>query len=622
MQRYHHYIRPCSGGRWPVRILCVDCVGTQATGEGDRRIHTEYLSSWHCTVLQRDQQSYVVISEQCGQKAKSWWDALSEMIAKRGQTWIISYKCGRIWSLLQFWEQLENESLRISERSGRRESVDSVAVLPVRRDSNDPLGSVSAGAVSRLSGRESGCLIAGEPPCIAQFTLVSESRQVTWVDSENYGVSVPDVVPPGSDTTRYLARFVSRLADMSVEFNLGSLKTTAASQAMHAWRHAYYNGGVYVHGNTRALDIEAAGYIGGHCECFRLGSSRESITHLDYRSLYPYVCSTTALPMRLGGIIDHPSATEAIEHTRAGRAIATVTIETDEPAYPYRREADIIYPIGRFVTTLAGPELADALARDRVRGWHRLAWYEMGYCLKDYANAMYDLRQACDGDADRSLGNYAKRLLVSLPGKLGQRSRQWIAVGRRAGAPIYGEWWGADDTGMPCRYRAIAGYVYRDSVQGWSEDSCPAIAAWITSAGRMRLLEAIRCSGWENVYYVDTDSLFVNDTGYTRLLERGFIRTGQLGYLQVKADGGSFIAFGIKHYIHNGRLTCAGCRQSGSPISSADGRYYLPVSIVDAIRHATRPTASGVYREYERTGHYHHGTVLPDGRVTPIRLGP
>jgi hypothetical protein len=297
-----------------------------------------------------------------------------------------------------------------------------------------------------------------------------------------------------------------------------------------------------------------------------------------------------------------------------------VTIDTGEPAYPLRRNTDTIYPVGRFTTTLAGPELADALDHNRVKQLHWAAWYEMGRPLSSFCDTIYALRCRAEEEENKPLAAYSKRLLVTLPGKIGQRSKVWEESPKGDGDVLYGEWFGRSTTGFPTRYRSIAGYVQREVDMGFAPDSVPAMASFVTSAGRIRLLQAIRCAGWDHVYYCDTDSLFVDQAGRDRLELGGWIKPGVLGKLQVKSGPGPVEIRGIKYYVEDGRTVCAGMpRGIAEPVG--DGLHEWQSMVPSQyIRKGLRPGTIRVLHQYKRTVQYTHGIVGSDGRVAPFYL--
>lgn len=71
------------------------------------------------------------------------------------------------------------------------------------------------------------------------------------------------------------------------------------------------------------------------------------------------------------------------------------------------------------------------------------------------------------------------------------------------------------------------------------------LASFITAAARSRMSAAIfACGGIKNVWYMDTDSLFLNREGYFNLKNKGMLDSQKMGYFKNELDGdNSFYKF-------------------------------------------------------------------------------
>ncbi len=90
-----------------------------------------------------------------------------------------------------------------------------------------------------------------------------------------------------------------------------------------------------------------------------------------------------------------------------------------------------------------------------------------------------------------------------------------------------------------------------------SYDSFVGIASFITSYARMKLIGLIKQAGRENCYYMDTDSLFVNEDGLRRLMPE--IDPYELGKLKVEEFSDKSAFWAPKFYLFNDNLKCKGC---------------------------------------------------------------
>lgn len=642
MTRYRHYLQPTVKHTFPHTILCVDCVSRSDVVQQTARKQVEELVTWHVTNLVRAENRYQVVSCVTGRSQQSWWQYLSEIVSSGVSVWCVSNRCVRSWSLLGLWEELEANRWTLEGEDERTKEDRDTAVRRLQQASYDPLRRLSDSTVQDVLAARRGYLCIEDTPNIACLRPTDGRRQCTWIDLRNYGVDVPLTTEPGSISARFIASFLMRYTSALYHYNLGSLKPTTGAQALGGFRAGYLRSAIYAHTDKIALDGERLAYYGGRCECFRIGVVPSPVYHADFRSAYGAVQRDCAVPVRLNGRVANPDSSEAERYCASYGVIASVDVETDEEAYPYRRtikasgigarnadvtdacsfnaDTDIIYPIGRYTTTLCGPELQDALERGRIKRWHWLQYYDLEPALRDYANAIYEMRCTAEGAGDSDIATVAKRLLVSLPGKFGQRDRRWIYCPEMSTDQSYGEWYGSNQRGEPCRYRAIAGKVQRDEMLGWSDNAVPSVAAWITSAARIKLLAAIRIAGWAHTYYTDTDSVMVDESGLMKLESAGLIRQHTMGFLEIKGPPAITEIYGVKHYVESGRLTCAGLPK-GQCEDYGDGKHYwYHQTAAEQARSGKRPEATRVLRVYDRGGKYRHRVVGEDGRTTPIVL--
>lgn len=642
MNRHRHYLEPTKADRWPSVIACVACEGKLSDSDNDSCDGVETLAEWSVRLLARIDGQYHIRGGHVAYDAAEFWpfvEALSESV---GYLWLLSSNAARDWSLLGLWERVENGAIYIVGTDPRETKDKERRLRDLRQTVRSELRYPSAGSVSRLRDRRQGYIVFQDAPNIVRLRPASGRKWLQWVDIRNYGVAAPTGSRTAYQQSVDLANTMLEISESLSLYRMGSLQATVSSQAMHGFRRTYYTGGIYVHSHESALGIEQQAYYGGRCECYQVGPIGAPLWHCDIRSSYGFSMARALLPVRLRGYTDNPSECEAIGRRDPNAGIARITIETNDEAYPYRRagnkaddtsfersrtygvghaaDTDIIYPIGRFTTTLAGPELADCVRAGRVVSWHALAWYDIEPVLRDYALCMYNMREYGDRIGSKVISALAKSLLVSLPGKFGQRDRRWIDCPEVWTDQQYGEWYGGDGKGNTVRYRAIAGNVQRDSVLGWAHNACPAIAAFICSDARMHLLELIRLIGWEHVYYCDTDSLMVDEHGYNLLASKHGHDSGELGTVYRKSGPNDVTIRGGKNYTEDGKVVCAGMsfgdRQDREGVAGSY-RYLTPA---EQIRRESRPQAKLIAVKYDRTEQYRHRIVNADGKTRPIEL--
>lgn len=237
--------------------------------------------------------------------------------------------------------------------------------------------------------------------------------------------------------------------------------------------------------------------------------------------------------------------------------------------------------------------------------------------LSGFARALYDMRERADNDGNRAISQTAKRIAVSLPGKLGQRCMAWRT---RYDCQADGKFWqgiAADEFGRPKTHRWLGSIVQILEQGEYHHDAVPAIASWITSAGRAALLSGIRAAGWDHTYYSDTDAIMVDGVGRENLLRSGLYAEKTWGKFGHRWGPETVEIRGIKYYVHNGETVCAGRPKGHCEEIGDEDTYILYATAQEALMHGEMPHVESRIIHYERIGEYKHGVVQDDGTVLP-----
>jgi hypothetical protein len=620
VKRYQRFLRRVTSDRQPTSLAVVEVTGRPAAVPGLPSRRTEELASWSLVRWRTERGAPAHERHVSGQSAEQFWCEMDAALRVGVVTWLWSASAVRDMTLLGLWERLEKGEVYLGDTDYRSAGGE--------RDLQRPDGG--------------GYCVLENPPTVVKLRVRGRAGTLQWCDLRNHGLGdVPGVLPDSKGPWQ-AALSVRRVVHKLSASGLGSLKATAGSQAWFSFKRKYLRSPILIHNSASALLLERAAYYGGRCECFRLGALPPPVYHLDYRSLYGWVMRDEGVPVRLrhysgtgGGAIDgYPDAPSG--------HIAEVTVETDEPAYPARRLASpsgapvalapgeslplnthataVYWPVGRFRTALAGPELADAVLLGRVRRVHRWARYDCAPVFGGYAEDFLLLRAEAEQAGLPDLAAWAKRMLVCLPGKLGQVGRRWVDCSPNPAMGPFARWFGEGPGGVPCRYRNTAWHTQREEIDQETEESCPAMAAWITSAGRMRLLEAIRAAGWGETYYVDTDALLASERGCRLLADARLLTQHEPGKLRLLGMHQQAEVKGIKHYALDGKEVCAGV-PLGDPDEWPGALTPWDIEPLRAQSRTGRRPEARLRRQVEvRSGPYTHGCVGAGGVVEPWKL--
>ena len=400
--------------------------------------------------------------------------------------------------------------------------------------------------------------------------------------------------------------------------NLGNFAITLASQSMAAYRHRFMPYPIFINATEESQELSREGYYGGRSEAFQLGKIAGEVYGLDVNSMFPSIMAREPVPVKLLSTYRRPTLYD-MEYLAPDYAlVARVDIETPEPVYPKRHQGRTMFPVGPFTTVLNTPELIHALARDRIKAAVKMYVYDQRVIFKEYVEHFWSLRSAAQARGDTLTAGLAKSFLNSLYGKFGQKGQVWKAAYKTddMGVKYWSEWDVEDQ--QEYQYRQLLGIVeeYQDETE--SRESFPAISAHITAYARMYLWELIETAGRDNVYYCDTDSLFVNEKGYQRLAP--LIAPGQLGKLRKEWQSDRLVIHGVKDYAIGPRRRIKGVMVEA--VETSPGVFVQPevrgfagmIRDGDLGRRLITDVEKVLRREYLK------GTVDPSGKVRPLRI--
>lgn len=368
--------------------------------------------------------------------------------------------------------------------------------------------------------------------------------------------------------------------------------------------------------------LERAAYFGGQFECYRLGRVDQIMHQVDATGLYPYVMSQGGLPVKL------------IEYKHVDRRfaefpdfldktyIADVLISTVNDEYPKRVKRGIVYPLGTYWTQLAGPELAVALERGQVLFVASWARYELGDPLGLFARTLWGLRDAAFSKGDEFGKRISKLLAVAMSGKIGQLNRRWKWVEDYGYCPGWHWWidWGSTPEEFR-ELRSICGSVQERLTSDDRKKSFPALAAWITSAGRVFMRGVRSLCGAKHVTYQACDALHVTDEGLRRLHLEGKIRPRELGGFKIDSTAPWVVYQGLNHYRWGWQEVISGVRKEHEVLASNTYRDLRFEGVESLFSHAPNDSVEIKTVVHYRKDQYWQADVASEsGRVKRFRI--
>ena len=308
----------------------------------------------------------------------------------------------------------------------------------------------------------------------------------------------------------------------------GILRSTAAK------------GSIATHGDEAVHRLERQSAYGGRASCWYYGrietgsdhrtssqgatgrntSVVESgpVTQIDIRGMYPSLLRDRMFPTRLISYRNDIIPRELDSLIDSHGVIAHVTIDTRRAEYPYRNGDRILYPVGRFTTTLTGVELCKLRPDGAVLTVHSAAIYQLSNAFHATAQLMLANRDCTASATDAHRYTFAKLLSNSIAGKLAQRAGKWCRDSDHDSPGKWGESYELDlATGEQIRRRHIAGMAYRwtDDVSGRGPHT--AAFAYLAAYGRVLMREIRDRLPQKSVVSQDTDGLWILPSGMSAL---------------------------------------------------------------------------------------------------------
>lgn len=484
-----------------------------------------------------------------------------------------------------------------------------------------------------------------KPPIINAKTFIwkvnTGKGNISFLDTANYGVEsveqlgrdlkVPKLkidfnTSSESDLIIYCRRDVEVLETFMLGFisflythQLGAFKYTLASQSYTTYRTKFMNIQPHIHTNQEVLDLERRAYHGGRTEAFFIGKLENDMYYdIDVNSMYPYVMEHYKMPIRFLSQARNISIRLLKQQMEHYYFIADVTLDTKDNAYAYYKDNKLIFPTGEFRTVLHHIELQYALEHNHIKQVHHSAKYNQAFLFREYVNYMYPLRKEYKANNNLTWSLVIKLMLNSLYGKTGELKSHREEIGLCEPDAIFIE---------PLSYLATKrkghqigwfGTVYFDYKQGETLYSMPAIAGAITAYARMTLFSYMKIAGQKNVYYCDTDSLFINSTGYKNI--QHLIDSSKLGYLKIEDKNRKLTIYGAKDYHFGKSKKTKGVNRKAHQLSENVWEMLQFQSFNEWLSNGQDIAPSARTITKQRRKEYSKGIVTEIGVVIPHRL--
>lgn len=407
--------------------------------------------------------------------------------------------------------------------------------------------------------------------------------------------------------------------DWFISNDLGNFGVTISSQSFNTFRHRFMHTDIFIHNRKYVSNLERESYYGGRTECFKIGSFKDNnFYYLDINSMYPSVMQENYFPVKYLRYDKKCNPIILGLYLNKYCLTARLLIKTEDPIFPIRINNKVVFPVGTFEVVLATPELKLALEKNIIQKVISVTIYEKAQIFKDFIEFFYNERLKAKQSGNTAYDLFFKIIMNSLYGKFGQLMGEWESVGKCNPKEI--DYWSEviEGENYIYKYRKINGLIQRYNKKREAFNSFPAISAHVTSYARIKLWNLISKAKISNVYYCDTDSLFVNEAGYKNLKDH--INNSDLGKLKVECTSDNIKIFGCKQYIFKDKVKHKGIKKDAIIIDKNTYQQSqwatLKTLIINKNLHDYQ--VKDVVKHL--SGIYDKGTVLKNGTVKPLIL--
>lgn len=275
----------------------------------------------------------------------------------------------------------------------------------------------------------------------------------------------------------------------------GNWSITGPATGWSSYRHRRPAPKVLVDPDPEARELEARAISGGRRQANHIGRLPTGLyADLDLATAHLTVMAECRLPFRRVRSFDSLPLDDGHLRAVALDILAECEVETRVPRYPWNSGAGIFYPVGRFSTVLAGPELRDAARRGELRRIGHGYVYGMAPHMADWARWCASLLAIETPDIPPAVRLMAKHWTRSVPGKWAGHASEVV---ERVPDPRPGwhlEHGFLSDGRRPASFLLVGGERWTVVSDQWADDAFPAVLAWVQSYTRVamgRIMDAL-----------------------------------------------------------------------------------------------------------------------------------
>ncbi len=402
--------------------------------------------------------------------------------------------------------------------------------------------------------------------------------------------------------------------------DLGNWQQTGAGQSWATFRHRFMSHKLLAHEDERALRAERRAMWTGRCEAYWHGAIHYQVVHeWDLTLAYARIARDYGVPTRLIGPLPGGDRWQRYLDTPGVAVLAEVEINTDVPVVPTEVDGYIAWPVGRFRTTLWGPEIrlaVDAGAQVTVFG----GWlYRTELALRAWAEWVI----GCLTDTAGTVPSWQKIILKSwaraLIGRFAMTYTAWEPIAQAPTLDVKRVQYFDTRTQTEGEMLQIGDQLFQKSgVQEW-QHSIPAVTGYIMSVARVRLWDIMSACPDGSVLYCDTDSIIVTDRFHDAIKA---VADSEIGHgLRLKRSWDGFSIWGPRQITTGSVVRISGIPKRATRTARNTFAGHVWESLETATRRGRADRVSVAPRQWTVKGIDRRRQGAGVGWTHPIRIG-
>lgn len=433
-----------------------------------------------------------------------------------------------------------------------------------------------------------------------------------------------------------MAAAVLTLMDWWDAGEFGQWTVTGAGQAWQTYKRTLTPRQVVIDHDPQILEIERAAVYGGRRDVFRVGQLPPGrYAEIDFEAAYPTVAASCPLPAKAACRISDQHRRMAMRGRVPIGMLAEVTIDTDVPRWPVRIAGRVFYPVGRFRTVLAAPDIQAAADVHALAAVHDGWLFTMTGHLRPWARQVLGWIRAAGSLIPDVVRVWAKLASRAVIGKFAQRGWSTIPF---VGPPCDG--WSVEQTSdLHTGMRGVITGVNGDYWLSWAdqrgEHERPAVLAFVEAHVRARLGAIIAGPYGGGIMQCDTDGVMVSHTIIGQLAAAAgprWVHGRQLPagtseviatwneqawplVIREKTQFARAVVHGPQHVVLDGKPRFAGVPRGAWQVDGTLWMARLWPGIVWQSQHAAGGEYARPVQPYRVAGPYAAAWVLDDGSV-------